>query len=167
MSNNNNDDSSVYLMAFAFISATCLLLFVFLFVVMAFIALVFTVLALLAWNKPYEIGILRVEPVEARTFVGLGVCGAITVPVCAELVSVLADYQVNWDYLHLMLIGGYSLGSVGIFALMGDDADVPVNESTRYVQIDPPSASLQKPTSAPAPPPPFTFASWDDEEPRT
>ena len=64
-----------------------------------------------------------------------------------------------WMFLGYLLIGGYTLGSVGIEILTADDE--PPAAAPDHT---PPPALPTPADKAPAPTAPFRFATWDDEE---
>lgn len=115
-SNNNNAEST----AFAFMIAILGIAAMFLFALLAFIVFGMTVLALLAWNKPLQLGKWTIEPEEARAFVLRGVLGAAIAPVFLAFCGVIFDVPINWDYLAHFLGFGYVAGSIGLEILLAD-----------------------------------------------
>lgn len=155
MSSKSNDENAAIGVVVAVIAFAAL----FFFALLAFVALVFTVLALLAWKKPLRLGRFVITPDEAHAFVGRGLIGMALLPTFWAFCCILFGLPFEGDYLGYLLIGGYTLGSVGIEILSADD--------------DPPAASpVHTPPALPTPADkapaaeeePFRFASWDDEE---
>ena len=160
MASNNNDSGAGtgIALVLAFIGAMAIMFAVFL----AFLAFIFTVIAILAWNNPLRLGKVVVTPEEARGFVGRGIVGAIGLPAFAAFCEVFLQVSINWDYLMHMMVGGYTLGSLGVEIMMADD-----ERFAAPVTYIPPEPQLPPRPSLPAPEPqPFRFASWDDEEGR-
>ena len=162
MSSNNNNGAG---MAVAFAIAMLGLVGIFLFALLAFVAFVLTTLAIFAWNTPITLGNWTLHPHDARAFVTRGILGAFLVPAFLLFVNVFLNIHIEWNYLSYMLVGGYTLGSIGIEILMADEQTAIVPPAATYI---PPVQQL------PAPPKqsqsreaePFRFASWDAEEER-
>ena len=195
MSQNNNNEPNELAMVFGLIAAAAAALaFVIAailavgFAFLSFLALLFTVLSLFAWNNPLQIWRFRVEPDDAREFVGGGLVGggfAASFVLFLIAVAVLGfDVDLNGTTaLKLVsgaLIGGYVTGSVGLAWLLEEGGEItsPVTyvEPTAYRLIDIAQARLahhagpRNQLALPAPPAPapepFRYASWDDEEAR-
>lgn len=138
-----------------------LLAALFLFALAAFAAVIFTILALIAWNEPLHLGKLTIQPEAARAFVLRGVAGTFLVPAFAVFASVILDFNIEpevWPYLFL---GGYTAGSIGVAIMMAGEE-----------QVAPPPTQPTLPQPSPIPPPPekpqaprrpFDFADWDDD----
>lgn len=152
----NNDNSAA--MGFAFVGAILAFALLFIFAFLAFIAFGLTILALLAWNEPFRMGKITIEPHEARAFVGRGLIGAVVLPVFVVFTSILFGVPINDDYWLYFVIGGYVGGSIGVEMLSAEDN--PQNISP----IVPPMPNRLPPSPDPVQRPPFQFASWDDEE---
>ena len=133
------------------------------FAVLAFLALVFTVLSIWAWNERLTIGGWHLKPEEARAFIVRGLIGAVTVPVFTIFCAVLFQSHIPpqvWPYL---ILGGYTAGSIGIEILMAQEANnAPPTITLPAQPVEPPKRVVLPPPSAT----PFRFASWDDEEDR-
>lgn len=165
MSDNKNDESSAIIMVFAFIGAALYVWAIFLALLAAFAAFVFTILSLIAWNRPLRLGrTFVITPDEARAFVYRGLIGAGVLPAFLIFVEVVTGVGINADFFLPSIALGYTLGSVGVEIMMANGE----SEDATGVEIIPPQQQL------PAPPPqastpqrlPFRFASWDDEEAR-
>lgn len=161
MSSNNNDGGAAAGLGIAM--AGMAIMAFFLFALAAFVALIFTMLAVLAWREPLRLGKTTViTPGEAQAFVKRGILGAILLPAFIAFSSGLLGFHVEWGYFWHMVLGGYTAGSLGVGLLMALDEDNKV------------AAPVVTPETLPAPPvrtmeaqpEPFRFASWDDEEPR-
>ncbi|WP_312162022.1 hypothetical protein [Phenylobacterium sp.] len=156
------------------------------FALAAFAALVLSLLCLAAWNKPLTIGDLTLEPPEARAFVVRGLIGTVVVPAFALFCAVLFQTEIDPDYWPYLLIGGYTLGSVGIGILLTNE-EGPAQQVLPPLPVAsaplPPSRSDNHPcgharcplyeatrgyapTDAAPPPRQFQYAEWDDEEVR-
>lgn len=157
-----NDETTGLVMAFAFVGAAFYIAFLFIFALLAFLSLILTVLALLAWNRPLQIGTMMIEPDEARRFVMGGIAGAAIVPTFAVFCALLFGFGIADQAWFYLLIGGYVAGSIGLEILR---AEAEQNQPPVYT---PPETRLSPPPPAlpPAPSAPFRFADWDDEEER-
>ncbi|SMH30285.1 hypothetical protein [Mesorhizobium australicum] len=155
MSSKSNDENAAIGVVVAVIAFAAL----FFFALLAFAALVFTVLALLAWKKPLRLGRFVITPDEAHAFVGRGLIGMALAPTFWAFCCILFGLPFEADYLGYLLIGGYTLGSVGIEILTADDE--PPAAAPDHT---PPPALPTPADKAPAPTEPFRFATWDDEE---
>lgn len=164
MSDNRNDESTAIIMVFAFIGAAFYIWVFVLALLAAFAAFVFTILSLIAWNKPLRLGrTFVITSDEARAFVYRGLIGAGVLPAFLLFVDIIAGTLIT---AHIPLLPtvlvGYTLGSVGGEIMMANGGDQDAGD----VEIIPPQQQLPPP-QAPAPQRlPFRFASWDDEEAR-
>ncbi|MCJ8510721.1 hypothetical protein MUU53_23060 [Rhizobium lemnae] len=163
MSSNNNNGAG---MAVAFAIAMLGIVGIFIFALLAFVAFVLTALAIFAWNSPLTLGKWTLHPHEARAFVTRGILGAFLVPAFLLFVNVFLNIHIEWNYLSYMLVGGYTLGSIGIEIIMADEQTVSAPPVTTYISPTPqlPASPKQAPQSMETEP--FRFASWDDEEER-
>lgn len=138
------------------------------FAIIAFIAFGLTILSFFAWSKPLRLGdSVTITPEEAHAFVWRGVLGAILLPVFATFACVLFGARMDDVYWFYLIVGGYSLGSVGV-CMMEAQEQQNAEEAARmiemYQQAKPqaqPRKALPRPEAEP-----FRFASWDDEEER-
>lgn len=89
MSSNNNSE----FMGLAIVGAIIGMAMMFMFALAAFVALVFTVLAICAWEKPLTLFGETLHPHEARAFVYRGLAGAVILPVFVAFCSVLFGYS--------------------------------------------------------------------------
>lgn len=136
------------------------------FVVASLTCIVFTILALLAWNKPLPLGETKLYPPEARAFIYRGLLGAGIAPILALIVCAMIDQPVTDDALLFIVWLGYLFGSLGILFLMDEDEAQTAAPQTQTLNHGAPST--EEPASLPAPPKQsFQYASWDDEEARS
>jgi hypothetical protein len=163
MSNQNNDNSGMAI-AFAFVATAAFFMVALIFAIAAFAAVVFTFVALWAWDRPRSIFGQAIYPHEARAFVYRGLIGMVLAPIfvifCAAMFK-LHIVDEAWVYI---IIGGYTAGSVGIEYLKAQyEQDAAANAT--YIPPAPPAALPQpKETVRPEPRKSFTFGDWDDEE---
>jgi hypothetical protein len=159
-----NDENNAMIMVFAFIAAGAMILMMAVFALLAFIALVFTVLSLFAWSKPLTLAKgWTITPEEARAFVMRGVLGAPLLLIFCAFADILFDLRINSAYVPHILIAGYTLGSVGVEILLAQNQ----SESTPDIIPSQQQLPTQPQNSMPSrPQEPFRFASWDDEEDR-
>lgn len=150
--------------AIAIIIAVFWFIFLFVFALATFLAFIFTVLAILAWDKPLKLMGQTLYPHEARAFVLRGIAGTFLLPAFAWFASVFLGFQIEpkiWPYL---FIGGYVAGSIGVEWL---NADAENNAAPAPPPFPAPPPAAPSPPARPAlPRPPFEYASWDDEERR-
>lgn len=130
---------------------------------LAFVAFAWTLVCLLAWNRPFHLGRIYLASNDARAFVLRGLFGAITVPVFLVLVDTFTEIPVNWKYSFYFATGGYVLLSVGFEYVFATETKLP------YVHHDlnPVQFQLSQRETLYLPPPeqkPFQFARWDDDE---
>ncbi len=158
-----NDESSALAMAVALVGAVFIAMAFLIAAFLAFLAFLFTVLSICAWNQPLTLGKLTIQPQEARAFVGRGLIGAVALPAFALFCAVLLGVPIDGEAWPYLLLGGYTVGSIGIEILMAQEADNAPPTITLPVQpVEPPKRVVLPPPSAT----PFRFASWDDEEDR-
>lgn len=161
---NQNDEKSMAIMAVAFIATIGLILFAFIFAILAFISLLLTGVCLAAWEKEVRIGSWVLTPDEAHLFVYRGLAGAVLVPLFALFVQGVYGVRINPDFWLYFVLGGYALGSLGIELMMQSNEEA----SQGAVEVMPPPlpSTTAKPRIMPPQPdaPPFRFARWDDEE---
>lgn len=138
-----------------------------LFAVVAFFAIVLTVIAFFAWDKPRRIGKFTIQPHEARAFVYRGIIGAIAVPACTIFACILFDQNLNLEqWFFYLALGGYSFGSVviGMAEAQGQSEEeqesftppAPAQKGRALVTQDRQATRKEE----------FTFATWDDEDAR-
>ncbi len=184
MSQRNGTDSTGF--ALAVVAALIYVAMVMLFALAAFAALVLSLLCLAAWNKPLTIGVLTLEPPEARAFVVRGLIGTVVVPVFAAFCAVLFQTEIDPDHWPYLFLGGYTLGSVGIGILLAKAEESRAQEVLPPLPAPPPRPVPQAnnhpcgharcplyeatrgyaPTDAAPPQRQFQYADWDDEEVR-
>jgi hypothetical protein len=112
MSSNNDNGET---MGFAVVVAVFAFIGFFVYAVLAFLAIILTVIAICAWNSPLTLGKTTVQPSDARAFIGRGIVGAIGLPVFVGFCEMLFEIKIDWEQFggHFML-GGYVLGSIGL-----------------------------------------------------
>jgi hypothetical protein len=155
---NRNDENAAMGVAVAAIGFA----FMFFFALLAFAALVWTILSIFAWNKPLKLGPIDIQPHEARRFVGRGIVGMAIIPAFAIFCVMLFDLRIDWSFWwSYLLIGGYTAGSVGIEILADDD-----DETIVATPATPPSPMITRPQRYMdmREPPSHRFAKWDDGE---
>lgn len=141
---------------------------------LALSAIVFTVLALIAWNRPLYLGSETLEPEEARAFIYRGFFGAVVAPILTFLVWLFLDrHAFDWEVYALSAAVGYVFGSVGIEILAAMDEAQTFSARPGASPSKPPALSQAEVKALPAPPQnvlpaapkkPFRYASWNDEE---
>ena len=141
---------------------------------LALSAIVFTVLALIAWNRPLYLGSETLEPAEARAFIYRGLFGAAAAPVLTFLVWLFLErHAFGWEIYALSAGVGYVIGSVGVEILAAMDEMETVSTKPVTSPSKPPALSQAQVKALPAPSPsaspaaskkPFRYASWNDEE---
>ena len=136
-----------------------------LFVVGAFLALVLTVVALFALERPITILGHTITPRDATRFLVCGVIGAALAPAFVMFADSLLELGVDWSYWPYIVLGGYTLGSLGITALAEEmeEANGVTEQRLSTPPLPPPAAQRHAPKT---PSRPFDFASWDDDEVR-
>lgn len=145
-------------------AAGALMAAIFVFTLGAFAALIGTILALIAWDKPLKMGRASIQPEQARAFVTRGIGGALLVPAFAVFAAVLLKFKIDPDAWLFLFIGGYTAGSVGV-SLMLASGDQQRSEPAEPAEAERLAVSSDH-TQEQAEPAPFRFASWDDEEAR-
>ncbi|WP_182086778.1 hypothetical protein [Aureimonas sp. ME7] len=138
-----------------------------LFAISAFLASVLTLLCGFAWKRPIRLFRFWITPPMAKEFIARGIAGAIMLPVFAWFAGRLLTFEVASEAWFYLVVGGYSLGSVGIAywqLKLGVLHDV---ESVFEIVTDKPQIDLVRephPQSLIEQTEPFRFADWNDEE---
>lgn len=157
MSNRNNGDSSAAI-AFGVIGMAAVGIMILFVGVAGFATFVMTILCLVAWNKPLQLGKWSIEPQEARAFVVRGLIGAALIPAFILFADLMFGLEIDWRYWHYFALGGYIGGSLGVeLAIQQAGASAPVAQPPQPL---PPSLPNPKPVEQHS----FEFARWDDEE---
>jgi hypothetical protein len=159
MSSQNNNEMNGIVVAFVFIGVAIAMAAAIIAVIVCFITFVFTILALIAWNRPLRLGKHILTPAEARSFVYRGLAGAVLVPAFAIFCEVFFNVFIPGEALPYLIAFGYVAGSLGIEWLMAQNADAQAP-----IDVTPPPPAA--PPSLPAPRQPFEYARWDDEDAR-
>ncbi len=159
----SNNDNSGAAVAVGLMAATAFAMAMIVYVVACFIALVCTVLSLLALtlNRPIPLwGGNAVTPDEGRIFLISGLAGAVGVPVFALVCAWLLNSRVDPYWWFYLMTGGYSVVSIGVAAYLAENEPSAQPETLRVIDHNPPAPAIA------TPPEPFRFATWDDEEKR-
>lgn len=165
MSNQNNDNSGMAI-AFAFVAMAGFFMMAIVFAIAAFASVVFTFIALWAWDRPRRIFGQVLHPHEARAFVYRGLLGMVLAPLFVIFCAAMFKLHIVDEAWLYIIIAGYAGGSVGIEVLKAQ-AEQEAAANATYIPPAPPAALPQpKETARPEARQPFTFADWDDEEPR-
>src|SRR5690606_618775 len=123
--------------------------------VACFIALIITLLALLAWSRPVCLfGETLCTPLDARVFIGSGIAGAIVIPAFCLFCSLLLGFEIQNNAWFYIISGSYSFSSIFITAKFKADAYDLIEETSA------PVATHNAPLSLPEP---FRYADWTDE----
>jgi len=157
-----NDETSGMGAAIGIVGGAALIMFMFLFALAAFVSLCLTILCVLAWNKPLQIGPYELSPRPAQAFIRGGIIGAGLVPLFAAFCSLLFNMPLvdsAWAYL---VLGGYVVGSLGMGYLTEKQIEEEANQNA-IPMVLPPVAQNSQPQMT-FDHIPFRFASWDDEE---
>lgn len=157
-----NDETAGFAMAMGLIGGVALLFFLMVFAIASFLAFVFTIISLCAWNKPLHLGEYVVTPDTARAFVYRGLAGAVIAPTFWLFCCLIFQMPFQGEYLHFVVLAGYVVGSIGIEALGEFD-------QARGPEITRPTVGKEVGASRALPAPPkeaFRYATWDDEEER-
>lgn len=158
-----NDDTSGMAAALGLVFAGLYFLAVVVAILFAIVALVLTVLSIMAWYRPLRVHKIVITPREARGFVWRGLIGLFAVPILLALCQEIFGSHINWEYLLVFEILGYCIGSIGVGMLLGEEA----GSERPLIEYMPPAPKAEPLTPANPPvvqPEPFRFASWDDEE---
>ena len=160
--NNAKDEVYTIGMILAFIGAAMMLMVVFVFAILAFIALALTVVCLFAWTSPLTLGTWTLMPHEARAFVYRGLIGSGLLMAFTLFLVILFGINVEDRAIPYILLAGYTLGSIGVEILNAQNASEAPHQTIipPDQQIAPPPHTYQPPAQ------PFRFASWDDEDGR-
>lgn len=165
MSQNNDNSGAAMGIAFVLAGLPCIALVIF--AVLAFLALVLTIVAICAWNNPVRLFGQTLYPSEARAFVGRGLVGTFLLPAFIVFCEVMFEVRFPWDiYGQYVLMGGYTLGSVGIEIMMAEEGGTSSTVEIYDPPAAPPSRLPEPPRALPGPESkePFRYASWDDED---
>lgn len=160
-----NDGTNETAMALGLFCMAAFFLFVFVFAVATFVALIFTCLAIAAWERPLKLGKETLQPDEARRFVYCGLGGAVALPFFVFFCIVLFGVPIRQDAWVYIVIAGYDLGALGVAMIEAAQAE----EEKKAALLNPPQV-VPPPPPEPKPAPrtkrPYDFASWDDEDAR-
>ncbi|WP_424814523.1 hypothetical protein [Roseococcus sp. YIM B11640] len=157
MSSRDQDDSNG--IGLAVVAGVVLFIAALLFALAAFFAIVVTIFCAFAWNQPLSLGKFTLKPEDAQAIVLGGFCGAMIIPMFAVFAEMLFRMELHPDVWRFLLVGGYTLGSLGMLYVQWNQKTFAEPVSEPMMEVLPPEP--MRPTVAP---PPFRFASWDDEE---
>lgn len=136
----NSNDNSGLAIVIAFFGVFAMFWAMMIGFLLALAALILTIIALCAWNKPLTLGDMTITPYEARTFVARGLYGAWLFPVFLMLIDLLPDITINGRYWPYYVIAGYVLGSLGVEYLMEQLKEHTPPAPAAAPQIAPPPA---------------------------
>lgn len=167
MSSNNNNMSPEMMVGIMVLAAICVF-FMVIAALFAFASLVLTLVAIRAWNLPVIVCGEVIWPKEARAYVGRGVIGAIALPIFVVFCASVFQFNLNEITEHgwlLIILGGYSLGSLGIEIAIQQAREEAAAAAALQQEILP-ALPPQEPAPKPVRPEqqPFEFDTWDDEE---
>ncbi|MDB5243727.1 MAG: hypothetical protein JWP57_4353 [Spirosoma sp.] len=170
MSQQQNNEANGAAMGLIFVGVCFFFMFALIYAVACFAAMVLTVIALCALDKPLTIYKWTTTPEEARIFLGCGLVGLAGLPVLVLFCAILFNFRINPDYWVHFFLGGYSFGALG---LGGKIIEMREKEAADAQLLLPPSLppgrsfDPSRPPQGPATPgaaeAPFHFASWEDE----
>ena len=168
-SNDNNGGGAA--LVFGLFIAVAYIVFLAIVFGLVILAVAFTVLSIVAWNRPLRIHKWVLTPAEARAFIKRGLFWMFATPVAFALLDIFTALALEDRHFPLLMMFGYTFGSVVLEYLLYSDGE---SERRPLIEYLPPESTprrdvLPAPTPEnsvqPAPaPPPFRFASWDDEE---
>lgn len=164
MSGQNNDNSGMAI-GFAVVATGMFFLAMMVFAIAAFASIIFTVIALCAWNRPITLLGETWQPHEARSFVKRGLLGMVLLPVFAIFCSAMFKLHIVDEAWLYIVIAGYALGSIGVEIMM-EQAKQDRAANATYIPPMPPASlpSPQEKARPQQPREPFTFGDWNDEE---
>lgn len=162
MASNNNDNSGVGV-GIAFLFAGLYFLAMVVFAVALFIAVIFTILSLLALNKPLKLwGDHYLDPAEAKIFLISAGIGAVAVPIFAAFCAGLYGNTVPKEWVFYLVTGGYTFVPFVVLGYL-EENEPEILHPIKAQVIDHVPELQQLPRPSPAP---FSYASWDDEDQR-
>ena len=157
----NNQPSAEGVMVIMVLMAFCVAIYFLLviaFILLFLASVVYTLVALWAWEKPRRFLGETVTPEEAQGFVVRGFIGAFAFCVVAMLFCEFTDIYLTEDMLGIVGILGYAAGAIGVGVLIEEQ-----KKQTTVQEILPPANYPPPlPPVPPAPPKPFSFAEWED-----
>lgn len=174
MSGKPNEEMQAMTFVMAIIGAAALFLFAFIAAIAAFAAVIMTIMALIAWNKPLELGEYILEPQDAREFVYRGIAGAIILPIFIFFCVFLFQIETGREFenaIPYFFLAGYVVGSVGLeFAMAAEENSAASHTVSTPTIIQEPERENHV-EGLPAPrtssEDTFRYADWDDEEARS
>jgi len=162
MQQHRNDENGAAAGVVGLVGALAFFAFMAVFALFCFASLVFTAVAIAAWNSPVEVFGETMTPEDARGYINRGVMGACLMVWFLAYLEFFHGVKLvpgAWPYL---VMGGYAAGSLGIGMMiarqrMEAEAAAP---PTIVKTATPPALSGPAETPKRA----FEFATWDDEE---
>jgi hypothetical protein len=167
--NNNNSEVNGMVFALALVGVFLLFAAIFVGVILALYSLFLTGVCFWAWNEPRTIFKETIKPSEARCFVYSGIVGAFTSPFAVAIVAQMANVRIDDDYIFLILLGGYTIGSLLSAWIMHLAEEHEKANASEMIDVTPSiPASRSKPSNDNGDDGQgsFEFATWDDEEKR-
>lgn len=159
MSSRNNEPSGVAVGA-GLIGSGVIVLAILVLIGIAIITAVFTVISIWAWNKPRQIGKMKIEPEEAQGYVYWGFVGFCMMPIACYLICNGFDIYVATKYTQFTPWIGYILGA-NIFSFIHHLTTEQAKQQAEAEHMrGAKPASLPRSSKQPVP---FRYASWDDE----
>lgn len=157
---NNNGPSGEMIVIFAVLSILLMVIqFILMMIAFAAIALTayMTVISLFCWNKPQIIHGELITVEEARGFILRGLLGAFLAFVATQF---FFKQPLTEDEVFFAMLMGYIAASLGIEIL------TELDRQEKEKQAPPPTVEYLPPIEQPkaVDPPPFKFASWEDED---
>lgn len=160
-----NDEAQGMAVALGLVATAFIFAAMFVFAVATFLAVIMTLVAFYAWDKPRKLFGETLYPHEARAFVYGGIAGTFLLPIFAVFAAILLKFQIPEHYVPYLFIGGYVAGSFGV-AYLQEQAKDNGADLNPPAEVKPPAPS-SPPARLDAPRQPFEYASWDDEDRRS
>lgn len=169
MSQQQNNEVNGMALGVIFVGACFFAMFIFVYAIACFVALVLSGVALRALKGPVTIYKWTTTPEEARVFLWSGFVGLTGLSAIILFSSALFQFRVNPDYWFHILLGGYSFGALGIGSMVIDARQKEAAAALLLPPAPPSSGTsvMPSPPNGPWTPgaaeAPFRFASWEDE----
>lgn len=159
MSNNNNNDNGAVL-GLALVFAALYILGAIIYALACFVAVIFTICALLSWRKPFFLfGHEICGPRVAHFYMYSAIGGAWGAAVFAFFCAALFDIRITDDAWFYIFSGGYAFMPWAAAGLVPNGYFEEPQAQTHDTVIE------HTPPSLPPAREPFTYAHWDDDAP--
>lgn len=155
-----NDETTGMAMVFGLFIAVVYFVAAFVFALVAFVCCIMTVLAIIAWIRPFKLFGEEFTSEDGRGFIVRGILGTLGFLAFAEFSKALLGFTITEQLYNYIAFCGYAFGSLVIgYALEQErqQAELAVKAERGRQELIPPPV----PTYAP---PPFDYAGWNDEE---